>query len=185
MAMLHNTMYLDRATRPDQVSPTVFRMHLVIAGAFTLLTLCAGGWRRSESAAKETIFVGMLLVVMMMTSPVCHLHYFPWLIPLLMGLIQWQWQHGASLHLGPGWCALFVGNNVVHALAHLREYEATLLVRDLCVCSYVALAIWLLAWIYLTRRETISVSLESSVPSHRPAADPDLDTPTNQLSPAA
>jgi alpha-1,2-mannosyltransferase len=149
MAMLHNTMHLDRDLRPKQASSLVFWLHLLIAGALTLATLWAGGWHRSGSAPKETVFVGMLVVVMMMTSPVCHLHYFPWFIPLLMGLIQLQWDRGAPLYLGYGWCSLFVVNNVVHILSHLREQSSMLMLRDLCICSYVGLGIWLLGLIIL------------------------------------
>ncbi len=166
MAMLHNAIYLDRDARPPQVSSLVFRLHLFIAATLTLLTLYAGGWNRSASAAKETMFIGMLLFLMMMTSPVCHLHYFPWLIPLLMGLIQWQWQPGETQHLSVGWIGLFVVNNAAHIMAHLREDPAMLVVRDLCLCSYVGLTIWLLGWIYLMQAKEPGRSRPLQVLAH-------------------
>ena len=46
----------------------------------------------------QPIFVGTLLLIMLLLSPVCHTHYFALAVPLLMGLLALSWdrQGGAS-----------------------------------------------------------------------------------------
>ncbi|MBY0526389.1 MAG: hypothetical protein K2R98_23550 [Gemmataceae bacterium] len=117
----------------------------------TLATLLAVGWRRETAATREALALGMLLVIMMMTSPVCHLHYFPWLIPLISAIVWFRWERGASLYLGVGGAALIALNNVLHSLAHMRHLDRWLWLRDMGFCSYPGLALWTVGLVLLIR----------------------------------
>ena len=46
-------------------------------------TLLVGGKHRFPSAWAEAAFLGLLVLVNLLLSPVCHLHYFCLLLPLL------------------------------------------------------------------------------------------------------
>ena len=55
---------------------------------FVLLTLLAAGrGRRLDSPLGGVIFLGVLLFDMLVLSPVCHIHYFCLLLPLVLGLL--------------------------------------------------------------------------------------------------
>jgi hypothetical protein len=140
-AVLHNMLHLDRATRPDVPSPAVRRAHWGIGGALTLLTLLAAGWRRG-GAGREVLFAGMLTVLMPLLSPVCHLHYFCFALPLVAGLLA----AGAR----PGLLGLVLG---VHFVASLLPHLPGLQVlRDLGVAAYAVLLLWLAAGVLCLRR---------------------------------
>jgi hypothetical protein len=136
-AILHNTLHLDRATRPDVPSAAVRRAHWAIGGALALLTLLAVGWRRG-GAVREVLFVGMLLVLMPLLSPVCHLHYFCFALPLVTGLV-------AAVH--PGRRGVLLGlvlgaHFITNLLPHLPHMEV---LRDLCLAAHGTLVLWLAA----------------------------------------
>src|SRR5262249_7020106 len=84
VATMHNTLNFDRATRPRQAAPAVRRAHWLIGALLTGLTLLAAGRRRRDGPA-TVVLLGALLVLMLLLSPVCHLHYFCLWLPLVMG----------------------------------------------------------------------------------------------------
>jgi hypothetical protein len=90
LTLLHNGQYPDRATRPSQASAEARWGQRLLAAAFTLLALFAGGWTRPADARAEALFLGLLIVVMNLVSPVCHLHYFCLTIPLIVALLAGQ-----------------------------------------------------------------------------------------------
>src|SRR5262249_13116548 len=92
LAIIHNSMYPDPYQRPRVVAPWVRLVHCLIGGVLTLTALWAAGWRRPEARTAEALFLGLLVILMMLLSPVCHLHYFCLSIPLVMGLIVTVWQ---------------------------------------------------------------------------------------------
>ena len=54
LAILHNLTHWDRNTRPAQASADVRRVHWIIGGILTLLTLAAARWRRVEDKPAAT-----------------------------------------------------------------------------------------------------------------------------------
>ena len=87
MATLHNTLHLDRATRPADASPAVAGVSYLLGGLLTAVTLWAGGWRRRLQGPDVPLYFGALILVMLLLCPVCHLHYFSMAVPLVMGLL--------------------------------------------------------------------------------------------------
>jgi hypothetical protein len=86
-AVLHNYQYwgkLDK--RPAQPEAWVRLGHWAIGGLLTALALWAVGWRRDDDALRMLLFLGTLFLLMVLISPLSHLHYFAMALPLVMGL---------------------------------------------------------------------------------------------------
>jgi hypothetical protein len=148
LATLHNTLHLDRASRPNEASPLVRRAHLALVALFTLLTLAAAR-RRPDSGPGVTFFVGALTVVMVLASPVCHTHYFTLSLPLVMGLLAREWERRGSTDVGWGLLALFALQLAGNILPLLPVFEV---LKDAGLAMYTALALWLSACVLLWRR---------------------------------
>jgi hypothetical protein len=138
-ASLHNTLHPQRLTRPLEASGRVRWAHWALAGTMLLLTLAALG-RGPATAARTTLLVGALILTMILTSPVCHLHYFALAVPLVMGLVV-QRVHAT---VWPGWrLALLMGayfaGTAVPSLPGMR------LLRDGGLAMYAALLLWAVA----------------------------------------
>jgi hypothetical protein len=163
-SMIHNTIYLDRATRPAQASPQVQKLHWILGGAFTLATLAVPGFRRRLTGPCLVLFVGSLTLVMILMSPVCHTHYFALSLPLVMGLIAWEWERTGRAGLSPRLIALIAVQIVGNTLPLL---PATEMLKDIGLATYTALALWLLA----------CVAVRRSVSAHPAAIAPRTNQP--------
>jgi hypothetical protein len=118
----------------------------------TLIVCLAAGWRRADKPLAEMVFLGLLVMLMMFLSPVCHLHYFGWLIPVIMGSLLLHWENRRTLALGAGWLTLLILNNVVHIGAHMTENPIIRLIfRDLGLTTWVGLAIGVVGVVHLWR----------------------------------
>jgi hypothetical protein len=147
-AAIHNSLYLDPATRPADVAPWVRRAHWLLAAAFTLLTLLAARGRSADDASGVALFVGALSVLMVITSPVCHIHYFALAVPLVLALLARSWEAApggaapsAWLGLNGGLAATLALFFVAQTLPHLAP--ALQVPRDVGAAMYGALALWL------------------------------------------
>jgi hypothetical protein len=149
LAALHNTLHLDRWTRPHQASRTVRLAAYLIGGVLTLITLLAARRRQNDSAPRTVIFLGMLILCMLLLSPVCHLHYFCLSLLLLMGFLAMAWERdrGAG-YLGNGWRLLLGANFVVNALPGVPGLDV---LRDVCLAMYAALLLWLVGVVLLCK----------------------------------
>jgi len=159
LAIIHNSRYLDRYQRPFVASAGVRRAHWLIGGTLLLVTLAAGGWKEDASAAGETLFAGMLVLVTILLSPVCHLHYFCLMLPLLLGMIACLWQRRSRL--GISWLGMFLLLVVALAVPHLPGCE---LLRDIGVATYGSLVVWLggiCVLIAERRRQTMRIAAQS------------------------
>jgi hypothetical protein len=156
VAVLHNTLHLDRDTRPNEAPPWEKRTAWLLGGTFTLLTLAAAYRRRTDSGMSVAFFVGSMAVVMMLTSPVCHTHYFVLSAPLVMALVARSWERrprrlGRFAGLGAGLVALVAVQIIGYTLPLiLPQLEVT---RDVGVSLYAALLLWLLACVAMLRRD--------------------------------
>lgn len=136
-SLLHNTLNLDRPLRPSIVSPLVGKLHWLLGGLLTLLTLIA--FRRHTFDPSEAILLygGSLIVVMLLICPVTHLHYFCFLLPLIMTI---TYQLCGPLVV---WCPVMIG---VMALSIgtvlIEQLPGSEVLRDLCVASYGGLIFW-------------------------------------------
>jgi hypothetical protein len=198
-AILHNTLHFQRATRPAQATVLVRRSHWAIGGLLTLLTLLAG-WRRSvvdhpatarlrlyhpmgdsESpplskrksgeGTAQALVLGALCLLMILCSPVCHLHYFCMVIPILMALIASIWESRQTgietprlgKRLGLVLCLYFAANT----LPRLPGLEA---LRDLGLAMYAATFLWGVACVRVTWPQRVHVETVSALSTRRAIA---------------
>jgi hypothetical protein len=165
-AVLHAYLYPDRFTRPGEAAPWTRKVHWGIAGLLTLATLLASG-RGNPTAARLTLLGGALTTLMILSSPVCHLHYLMLLIPAWMGLMVVHWDR-------QGWQgpATSTGRLVIPIVVMVGLLLPTLpslaLTRDFGLDTFLALAVW--GWAVL--------ALARSTP--RPEVTPLAETPPAQ-----
>lgn len=147
VAMLHNTIHLDRATRPRNASPGLRRYHWLGGLLFLSVTLLAAGrGRRLDAPLGGVIFLGVLLFNMLLLSPVCHIHYFCLLLPLVLGLLAAWWQQS----LTPAWQRAVPALLVLHAATNLLPVIPGLeVIRDVGLATYGALPLWLAGCAFL------------------------------------
>ncbi len=90
-AMIHNwsnleqTMTLGRKQRSPRLAWYERPMHAALAIVFTAITLIAAGWSR-RGALDEELAISALMIIMVLSSPASHVHYFVLAIPALIGL---------------------------------------------------------------------------------------------------
>jgi hypothetical protein len=147
LAVIHNNLHPDRNRRPSVASPEVRRLHWVVGGGLTLLTLLAAG-RRRDSAIGETLFVGALVVNMILLSPVCHLHYFVLSLFLAMGLAAAAWERQGTCRMTPGLWLMLVLNVAANIPPHVPGMEP---LRDCGLATAAALSLWAAGLITLAR----------------------------------
>jgi hypothetical protein len=146
-AIIHNTTYLDPATRPPQPTATVRYAHWLAGGLLTLITL--GMARRRDDGPGAVITFGALIVIMLLLSPVCHLHYFCLALPLIMGSLAAVWEEADNRRARMGmYTALFIFS-LANALPHLPKLQ---LLRDCGLATYALLLLWLAAVVILKNR---------------------------------
>jgi hypothetical protein len=160
LAVLHNTLHPDGATRPANPSPAVRRAHWLIGGVLTLLTLLAARWRRSDGPS-EALFLGQLTVLMLLLSPVCHLHYFCLSIPLVLSLLAALWERDVSRAAACGTILLLAGTIVANTLPHFGQFQR---LRDDGLAMYAALSLWLVGCLVLWQRGRVRPDQQESRP---------------------
>ena len=153
-ATLHNTLFPNPATRPPQPSAAVRCIHWLAGGLLTLVTLLIA--RRQHDGPAVVITFGALTVLMLLLSPVCHLHYFCLSLPLAIGSLAAVWNHEThEIHekgnrLGRvAVVAVLMIYGVANALPHFPRLQ---ILRDGGLAMYAALLLWLTAMIILWRR---------------------------------
>jgi hypothetical protein len=152
-AILHNTLYPNPATRPPKPSSAVRCTHWLVGGFLTIVTLIVG--RRRDDGPALIIRFGSLIVIMLLLSPVCHLHYFCLSLPLVMGSLAAVWEGNGLAR--KGMYAVVVIYGIANALPHFPELQ---LLRDCGLATYAALLLWLIGMIILgTRRPSESACL--------------------------
>jgi hypothetical protein len=144
VALLHRwrnfdeTVTIPRPLRSRPLEPWASPAHWAIAVLLTALTLLAARWRAEEESALTTeLFASSLAVLMLLSSPVSHVHYFTLLLPLAMGLMVIGRGNGA--YPTRKWIWLFAAVAASGALPLLPGLGA---LRDLCMASFGALALW-------------------------------------------
>ncbi len=150
LTVLHNTMNYDLATRPHKASPTVRLLSYMIGGMLTLTAFGVFGWRRREDGIDIVLFFGLLVLNMLLISPVCHLHYYSLLVPLVTALVANRWQKHEGLSLGPWLWALLIVNTVGIFLPQLPDMS---IFRDCGSAMYTSLLVWLTGVAVLWQRQ--------------------------------
>jgi hypothetical protein len=153
LAVLHNVLHWERSTRPAQATPAVRLCHWLIGGLLTLLTLRAGGFSVRRRREDELLFMGGLILMMILLSPVCHLHYFCLVIPLVMGITGRIVTGTLEAKVVCLWGLLGIGYLVAEALPQLPKFEK---LRDLGLVMFAALFVWGVALIMLMHRRDVA-----------------------------
>ncbi len=127
---LFNWTHFDPQQRPTDYSPAIVWGYRLLGGLLTLVVLWPGtlGFARAPWFAATQF--SALVQLMAILSPICHLHYFIFCLPLVICLMAGQWQHGNTLRLAPWLCAVlatFLVTNIVPSLPGLDR------LKDLCV----------------------------------------------------
>jgi hypothetical protein len=140
--IIHNTIYwheqltVPRRQRSTYISPLVRIAHWIAVAFLTLLTLRRAGPDRG--ALGEIIVLASLIIVMLLASPVCHLHYFAMATPLVAVLLL----HGEKDRFGywgGRFCWLLAAFFILNALPLIPGFE---ILRDLGSGTYAAIALW-------------------------------------------
>jgi hypothetical protein len=134
---LGETIGVPRPLRSKPLEPWATPAHWIISLLLTATALLAAGWRGRGSPLKEELFVGSLAVIMVLASPVSHLHYFTLTIPLAMGLVM-AGRNGA-VYPRRKWLWLLAAFAAASAIPLIPGLEA---LRDLGLASFGALALW-------------------------------------------
>ncbi len=113
-----------------------------------MLTLGLARGRRGPAAT--VITVSALVVLMILLSPVCHLHYFCLCAPLVMGWLAAHWQVRGDAAAGWGAGLLLAAYAAANALPHLPVFQ---LLRDCGLATYAALVLWLVGVVALRAGE--------------------------------
>ncbi len=140
LTALHNHIYPNFFTRPSRASLGIRLASYLLGGLLTGLTLLATRRRDAGDGTAAILFFGLLALDMILLCPVCHLHYFCLLVPLVMGLVAARWDRWGAPKLGLGLASLFVFSTAVILLPHLPQCH---LLREVGVAIYAALAFWL------------------------------------------
>jgi hypothetical protein len=140
LAILHNTLYLDRSTRPRQPSDGVRLAHWSIGVILTGLLFWAARQRPACDGPGTVVLLGSLVMLMLLLSPVCHLHYFCLAIPLVMGLLALDQQSGAILRLSSPMKVLLLLNLLANALPRIPGLDV---LRDLGIAGHAGLVLTL------------------------------------------
>jgi hypothetical protein len=129
MTALHNLAHPNPWFRPAVVDSWVRRTHWAAAVAMLAITL----WRfrrPDHSARTEMRFAGALMVVMTLASPVAHLHYFVFCLPLVASL--WAGERSRGL----------VTVTAFFVFAHAASLLPVDLFRSFGLTTAAALALW-------------------------------------------
>jgi hypothetical protein len=162
LCVYHNTLYLDRSTRPRNASAGVRWAHRVTGTLLTLGAMAAYGRKRRYNAVDLTLLIGALMIVMVLMSPVCHLHYFCMCIPAVLGLTAANWEVRGRPELDGKTMFLFISYPAINLLPHLPWFP---MLRDVGAAMYMAILIWAAACLtLLARRRTSSAANRAALP---------------------
>jgi hypothetical protein len=148
MAAINNAMHTNRYTRPVQANAIARWSHGIAGISLTFLTLAAAGWKPSRDPVSLVLFVGLLVLVMLLISPISHLHYFCLVIPLMTGLVALTLDRGSSA-IRWGLAILLCFNIVVLAVPNIPGLEVF---RDRGIAMYGGLVLWVVGGVCLWKR---------------------------------
>ncbi len=138
-ALLYNITDPNRIKRPVVFAPWIRAAHWTIGAAFAAVTLAVGLRARRHDAIGTTLFLGTLIVVMLPISPVCHIHYFIFAMPLIMGLLAAMWERTPFPRVEPAYVLLFGANIVLNVVSALPGFQSW---KDYGVTLGATLLLW-------------------------------------------
>jgi len=85
-AAIHVWLYPDRWTRPVDADRGTRLAHWAISGALTLTTVLVALRRRPTAPGDQLVLLGGLVALMLLVTPVSHMHYYCYGLPLVCGV---------------------------------------------------------------------------------------------------
>ncbi len=160
-AVLHNYLNPDRATRPAQATVSTRVIHWTICVLMTGITLLMG-WRcRNADAPVQLVFLGSLLLIMILASPVSHIHHYAMAVPAISGL----WLKGLSDRPGHAWPSPWIsipcGIWCVGTGLPLFPGETCLQMREFGLGTSATVIVWLTGVVTLARQAKRTSVVES------------------------
>lgn len=149
MVVIHNIMYPDIKDRPNIAASGIRAAHWLIAIFMTLGTLIAAGWKfsgrwfsgRIEATPREVLFLGTLMPIMFIASPVFHPHYVSMAIPLITVIISILWDRYSYPNIPFVWKVLFWSLVISHLLTSI-DGGIFLYMRDFGLVLLTTLLLW-------------------------------------------
>jgi hypothetical protein len=155
-AVLHNWQHPDKAARPDKPDRITRLAHWAVGGALLFATLWVAR-RPRPRPADELIVFGCLCTLMTLLTPVSHVHYYAFVLPLVGGL----WLQGLAEHPG----AISASRRVLAVLAAwglltgvtMLPYDLTRFLRDMGIGVLATVGLWAVGITQLTRSAWVGV----------------------------
>lgn len=149
MVILHNIMHPITASRPEVAATGVRLAHWLIGFLLTIITLFAAGWKNSgryfsgrvEATPREIVFLGSLLLIMFIISPVFSPHYVSIALPLITVLLSTIWDLYSYPNIPWGWKVLFWLLVMSHLLTSIDRWIFWYL-RDFGLVLLTTLLLW-------------------------------------------
>lgn len=139
---LFNLRYPSSLHRPTKLEPWALWTQRVLGTLMTVVTLAAGYRAGFRPGWPLVLFVGAMMYLMTILGPVCHLHYFVNMLPLVMALLAARWEFRDRLWLGRSKIGLFAVFCVANCLPNLPWLED---IRAMGLPLIAGLGLWGLA----------------------------------------
>jgi len=162
-----NLLHPNTTTRPATLPAWAEWNHRIVGLLLTVVTLAAGFRSGFRSDWSQAALVGALIFLMCVLSPVCHLHYFTYMLPMIMALLAQRWESRPDIDLGPLLMGLLSLMFVANLLPQLPWME--LVLRDVGLPLYAGLGIWFLTVRRLWQGCVTTLQAEPSTPIARAA----------------
>lgn len=141
-AAIHAWIHPDRLTRPTRATKETTLAHWAIGGTMTLVTLLFAWRRLSNAPADRLLFLGCLCVVMMLLTPVSHMHYYALAFPLVSGLwLKGLLERPSPIAAGPGTFLVLVTWGILTAVP-LLPGEACERLREAGLGTLASVGLW-------------------------------------------
>jgi hypothetical protein len=160
MSVLHNLSHPDSWTRPARFATWVKSIHWLAAGVLVGLTFWSAGGQ-PLSPQTDLLFAGSLCVLMAVVSPVCHLHYFLFVTPLLAT----TWTQSRSRVA----VALFFGAQLLSLFPLRMPGSHAMPFREFGVTTATALGVWAFGLRAIRRRPGVTEPVMPALLSGRAA----------------
>ena len=138
---IHNWMYAapERYTQP--MHPAAKAAYFLLGFAMTFLTLWPSRKLAAKPDSRSPYPLACLILLMAIFSPVCHMHYLLFCIPLVMCLLMNAWQGTTTVRVPWLLTICFVVFNATMIVAYLPNLEP---LRDLCIALFATLPLWVI-----------------------------------------
>jgi hypothetical protein len=136
--VLHLTLYYGQLQIPPRPAAWVRSTHWLLVALLTAMVLWGHGRPAEWDCRRILIVTALLSVLMVVASPVCHLHYFTLVLPLAMVVVDYLLDRGITW----GWAmvCLVPISEVAFMLPRLVS------LRDLGLPMYATMGLWLTGW---------------------------------------